>query len=425
MLNLHNRRLGIIGLGYVGLPLAMEFGKHFPTIGFDVKARRIAELRAGRDDTLEVSEQELLLAKHLTFTTQLNDLRRCRVYIVAVPTPIDLYKRPDLSALNAATTSVGSILKRGDVVIYESTVYPGCTEEICVPLLERTSGLTFNRDFFVGYSPERINPGDKEHRLATVRKITSGSTPASAAFVDSLYRIIVAAGTHQASSIKVAEAAKVIENTQRDVNIALINELALIFSRLGIDTDDVLQAAGSKWNFLPFRPGLVGGHCIGVDPYYLTHKAQQLGYHPEMILAGRRLNDNMPIYIAAEIVKLMNRKRIPANGARVLILGVTFKENCPDIRNSKAVDVAHELTKYGAEVEVYDPWANRQECWSEYRLRLLHDLPRRRYDAAVIAVAHDQFRSLGADAVHRLCRKTHVVYDIKHIFPTARVDASL
>ncbi len=425
MFNLRNCRIGTIGLGYVGLPLAVEFGKHFATVGFDVKASRIAELSAGRDSTLEVCRADLLDATGRSFTTQVADLRRCRVYIITVPTPIDIYKRPDLSALRAATTSVGGILKRGDTVIYESTVYPGCTEEVCVPILTQASGLTFNRDFFVGYSPERINPGDREHRLATIRKITSGSTPAAAEFIDSLYRSIIAAGTHRASSIKVAEAAKVIENTQRDVNIALINELALIFSRLAIDTEEVLQAAGSKWNFLPFRPGLVSGHCIGVDPYYLTHKAQQLGYHPEMILAGRRLNDNMPIYIAAEIVKLMNRKRIQANGARVLMLGVTFKENCPDVRNSKAVDVARELVKYGARVEIYDPWADRRECLSEYGVHLLRTLPRQRYDAAVMAVAHEQFRALGAEAVHRLCRRNHVLYDIKHVFPASHVDARL
>ena len=425
MLRIQDVKLAVVGLGYVGLPLAVEFGKKRSVIGFDINTRRIDALKAGHDHTLEVSDIELAEAKQLSYTADRAELGQANVFIVTVPTPIDEYKQPDLTPLVKASETIGSVLKRGDIVIYESTVYPGATEEDCVPVLERVSGLKFNVDFYAGYSPERINPGDKEHRVSTIKKVTSGSTPEVAELVDQLYKQIITAGTHKASSIRVAEAAKVIENTQRDVNIALINELALIFSRLGIDTEEVLQAAGSKWNFLPFRPGLVGGHCIGVDPYYLTHKAQELGYHPEMILAGRRLNDNMPIYIAAEIVKLMNRKRIPANGARILILGVTFKENCPDIRNSKAVDVAHELTKYGAEVEIYDPWANRHECWSEYRLRLLHDLPRRRYDAAVVAVAHDQFRSLGADAVHRLCRKTHVLYDIKHIFPAARVDASL
>jgi UDP-N-acetyl-D-galactosamine dehydrogenase len=415
----------LIGLGYVGLPLAVEFGKHFDTVGFDVKPDRIAELEAGRDSTLEVSRRELAAAEHLSFTCDPADLRRCRVFIVTVPTPIDIYKRPDLSPLIAASVAVGKVLKKGDVVVYESTVYPGCTEEVCVPILARESGLRLNDGFFVGYSPERINPGDKEHRLTTIKKVTSGSTPAAAEFIDSLYRAIITAGTHRASSIKVAEAAKVIENTQRDVNIALINELALIFARLGIDTEEVLQAAGSKWNFLPFRPGLVGGHCIGVDPYYLTHKAQELGYHPEMILAGRRLNDNMPIYVVTDIVKLMNRKRIHTNGARALVLGITFKENCPDVRNSKAVDVVRELRKYGAQVDVHDPWADRRECLREYGLRPVSRLRPNYYDLVVLAVAHDQFRKLGAAAIRKLCRRNHVLYDIKHAFPAAEVDARL
>ncbi len=424
-LNLRKCRIGVVGLGYVGLPLAVEFGKHFDTVGFDVKARRIEALKAGRDSTLEVSRKELAAASRLTFTTNLADMRRCRVYIVTVPTPIDGYKRPDLSPLVGASTSVGQVLKKGDVVVYESTVYPGCTEEVCVPILERESGLKFNRDFFVGYSPERINPGDKEHRLATIKKVTSGSTPEAAEFVDSLYRTIVTAGTHKASSLKVAEAAKVIENTQRDVNIALVNELALIFNRMGIDTEEVLRAAGSKWNFLPFRPGLVGGHCIGVDPYYLTHKAQEIGYNPEMILAGRRLNDNMSLYVAGEIVKLMTRKRIHVNGARALVLGITFKENCPDIRNSKVVDVVRELQKYGAKVDIYDPWAESRECRHEYGLRLTRSLQRNGYDVAVVAVAHREFRELGAAGVRRLCRKNHVVYDIKHLFAASEVDGTL
>jgi len=426
--NLRKCRVGVVGLGYVGLPLAVDFGKHFDTVGFDVKARRIAELKAGRDNTLEVTRKELTAADRLTFTAELADLKRCQVFIITVPTPIDEYKRPDLSPLIGASTSIGRVLKRGDVVVYESTVYPGCTEEVCVPILERESGLTFNRDFFVGYSPERINPGDKEHRLTTIKKVTSGSTPEAAEFVDALYRTIVTAGTHRASSIKVAEAAKVIENTQRDVNIALINELALIFNRLGIDTEEVLKAAGSKWNFLKFSPGLVGGHCIGVDPYYLTHKAQEIGYHPEMILAGRRLNDNMSIYVAQEIVKLMTRKRIHVNGARALVLGITFKENCPDIRNSKVADVVRELQKYGARVDVYDPWADPGECRHEYGLRLTRSLPkngRSGYDVAVMAVAHREFRDLGAAGVRRLCRKNHVLYDIKHVFPAAEVDGRL
>src|SRR5262250_1391809 len=386
MLRLRNCRVAVVGLGYVGLPLAVEFGKHFETIGFDVNPQRIAQLRKGRDSTLEVTRAELRAAQLVSFTSELKKLASCHVFLVTVPTPIDGYKRPDLTPLVRASESVGAVLRKGSVVVYESTVYPGCTEEVCVPILERVSGLKFNRDFFAGYSPERINPGDKEHRLTTIRKVTSGSTPEVADFVDQLYRAIVSAGTHKASSIRVAEAAKVIENTQRDVNIALINELALIFNRLGIDTEEVLRAAGTKWNFLNFRPGLVGGHCIGVDPYYLTHKAQEIGYHPEMILAGRRINDNMSIYVGERITQLMIRKRIHVKGARVLVLGVTFKENCPDIRNSKVVDVVRELVKQGARVEIYDPWANRAECRHEYGLKLTRALKPRHYDVAVMAV---------------------------------------
>jgi UDP-N-acetyl-D-galactosamine dehydrogenase len=418
-------RIGVVGLGYVGLPLAVEFGKHYETTGFDVKAERIAQLRRGRDVTLEASRAELKEAKRLSFTTDLNKLKSCQVFIVTVPTPIDDYKRPDLTALRRASESVGAVMRRGAVVVYESTVYPGCTEEVCVPILERVSGLKFNRDFFAGYSPERINPGDKSHRLTTIRKVTSGSTPQVTEFVDRLYGSIVTAGTHKTSSIRVAEAAKVIENTQRDVNIALINELALIFNRLGIDTEEVLNAAGSKWNFLPFRPGLVGGHCIGVDPYYLTHKAQEIGYHAEMILAGRRLNDNMALYVTGQITRLMATKRIHVKGARVLMLGVTFKENCPDIRNSKVVDVVRELTSHGAKVDIYDPWANASDCRHEYGLKTLRDLKPGRYDVAVVAVAHRQFRELGARGVRRLCKKNHVLYDIKHVFPAAAVDGRL
>jgi len=425
MVRLRKCRIGVVGLGYVGLPLAVEFGKHFTTIGFDVKPERVAQLRQGRDRTLEVSRAELRAAQRLTFTSELARLRRCQVYIVTVPTPIDGYKRPDLTPLVRASESVGAVLGKGAVVIYESTVYPGCTEEVCVPILERVSGLKFNRDFFAGYSPERINPGDKEHRLTTIRKVTSGSTPEVADFVDQLYGTIVTAGTHKTSSIRVAEAAKVIENTQRDVNIALINELALIFNRLGIDTEEVLNAAGSKWNFLPFRPGLVGGHCIGVDPYYLTHKAQEIGYHPEMILAGRRLNDNMALHVAEQITRLMAAKRIHVKGARVLVLGITFKENCPDIRNSKVADVVRELSKQGARVEVYDPWANAAECRHEYGFAPVRRLKDKRYDAAVVAVAHREFRELGARGVRRLCRPRHVLYDIKHVFPAAAVDGRL
>ena len=426
VLNLRKCRIGVVGLGYVGLPLAVEFGKHFDTTGFDVKAGRIAELKAGRDSTLEVTKQELKSATHLTFTMDLAAMKRCQVYIVTVPTPIDEYKRPDLTPLVKASESVGKVLKKGDVVVYESTVYPGCTEEICIPILERVSGLKFNnRDFFAGYSPERINPGDKEHRLPTIKKVTSGSTPEVAEFVNKLYSSIITAGTHKASSIKVAEAAKVIENTQRDVNIALINELALIFNRLGIDTEEVLNAAGSKWNFLPFRPGLVGGHCIGVDPYYLTHKAQEIGYHPEMILAGRRLNDNMASYVADQIQKLMASKRIHVHGSRALVLGVTFKENCPDIRNSKVVDVVKELQKNGAQVDIYDPWADNAELKHEYGLKVIRNLAPRRYDVAVVAVAHKAFKEMGAEGVRKLCKKSHVLYDIKQVFPASQVDGRL
>ena len=425
MVRLRKCRIGVVGLGYVGLPLAVEFGKHFETIGFDVNPQRVAQLRKGRDITLEASRAELRAAQRLTFTTDLERLRRCRVFIVTVPTPIDGYKRPDLTPLVRASESVGSVLGKGAVVIYESTVYPGCTEEVCVPILERVSGLRFNRDFFAGYSPERINPGDKEHRLTTIRKVTSGSTPEVAEFVDQLYATIVSAGTHKTSSIRVAEAAKVIENTQRDVNIALINELALIFNRLGIDTEEVLNAAGSKWNFLPFRPGLVGGHCIGVDPYYLTHKAQEIGYHPEMILAGRRLNDNMSLHVAAQILQLMAARRIHVKGARVLMLGATFKENCPDVRNSKVVDVVRELEKQGARVDIHDPWASSAELRHEYGIRLLQKPRAAYYDVVVVAVAHRQFRELGASGLRRFCRRKHVIYDIKHVFPADAVDGRL
>jgi UDP-N-acetyl-D-galactosamine dehydrogenase len=417
--------IGIVGLGYVGLPLAVEFGKKFKTVGFDINPERVRELCRGCDSTLEVSSEELREAIKLLYTADLSALRRCNVFIVTVPTPIDKYNRPDLSPLEKASETVGKVLKKGGVVVYESTVYPGCTEEVCVPILERTSGLKYNRDFFVGYSPERINPGDKSHRLTTIKKVTAGSTPKVAEFVDKLYASIVTAGTHKASSIKVAEAAKVIENTQRDVNIALINELALIFNRLGIDTEEVLVAAGTKWNFLPFRPGLVGGHCIGVDPYYLTHKAQEVGYHPEMILAGRRLNDNMSLYVAGEVVRLMNKKKILIDGSRVLVLGMTFKENCPDIRNSKVADVVRELGKSGAVVDVYDPWASAAETRHEYGIRLTRTLCSRRYDAVVLAVAHNEFKTMGIRGIRALCRARHVVYDIKHVLPSAQTDGRL
>ena len=424
-LNLRNLKIGVVGLGYVGLPLAVEFGKRFQTVGFDIKADRVDALRKGHDSTLETTSEELAEADKLTYATQLKDLKSCRVFIVTVPTPIDEYKRPDLSPLVKSSESVGQVLKKGDVVVYESTVYPGCTEEVCVPILEKVSGLKFNEDFFAGYSPERINPGDKEHRLPSIRKVTSGSTPAVAEFVDSLYRSIITAGTHKASSIKVAEAAKVIENTQRDVNIALINELALIFNRLGIDTEEVLSAAGSKWNFLPFRPGLVGGHCIGVDPYYLTHKAQAIGYHPEMILAGRRINDNMGNYVAQQVAQLMIKRRIQVRDARILIMGLTFKENCPDVRNTKIVDVVHELEKYGAKVDVYDPWADGDEAEHEYGLRPVRKLKAGTYDAVVMGVAHKEFRAMGIQKVRALAKKTHVLYDIKYVFRADEVDGRL
>jgi len=418
-------RIGVVGLGYVGLPLAVEFGKHYETVGFDIKPERIAELSKGRDSTLEVSRAELKASKRLSFSSDLATLRKCRVYIVTVPTPIDDYKRPDLTPLVKASETIGKVLKKGDVVVYESTVYPGCTEEECVPVLERVSGLKFNKDFFAGYSPERINPGDKQHRVTTIKKVTSGSTPAVAEFVDKLYGSIITAGTHKASSIRVAEAAKVIENTQRDVNIALINELALIFNRLGIDTEEVLLASGTKWNFLPFRPGLVGGHCIGVDPYYLTHKAQEIGYHPEMILAGRRLNDNMALYVAGEVARLMSGRRIHVKGSRVLVLGLAFKENCPDLRNSKVADVVRELGKFGAEVDVYDPWVDAREAKHEYGIRLVKTPKKGAYDAVVLAVGHQQFKDMGAAAVRRFGRKNAVVYDIKYVFPADQVDGRL
>jgi len=423
--SLRNCKVGVLGLGYVGLPLAVEFGKHFRTVGFDIKAARVAELKKGRDSTLEVEPGELRAAKGLSYSTDVKDLKPCQVFIVTVPTPIDGYKRPDLTPIVRASELLGGVLKKGDIVVFESTVYPGCTEEVAVPILERLSGLKFNRDFFCGYSPERINPGDKTHRLTTIKKITSGSTPEVADFVDSLYASVVKAGTHKASSIRVAEAAKVIENTQRDVNIALINELALIFNRLGIDTEEVLEAAGTKWNFLPFRPGLVGGHCIGVDPYYLTHKAQEIGYHPEMILAGRRINDNMAIYVAERIAQLMIKKRIHVKGSRILVMGLTFKENCPDVRNQKVADVVRELQKYGAKVDVYDPWVDHAEAQHEYGIKPIGKLAKGKYDAVVLAVAHKEFRDMGIDAIRSLARKPHVLYDIKYLFEADDVDGRL
>ncbi len=420
-------KLGIIGLGYVGLPLAVEFGKKRSVVGFDINQKRIDELRAGNDFTLETTSDELHEAKFLSFTTKLDDLRDCNCFIVTVPTPIDEHKRPDLTPLIKASESVGKVLKKGDIVIYESTVYPGATEEDCVPVLEKFSGLKFNQDFFCGYSPERINPGDKEHRVTTIKKVTSGSTPEIADKVDALYNEIITAGTHKASSIKVAEAAKVIENTQRDLNIALINELALIFNKMGIDTESVLLAAGSKWNFLPFRPGLVGGHCIGVDPYYLTHKAQQIGYHPEIILAGRRLNDSMGAYVVSQLVKAMMKRQIQVDGARILVMGLTFKENCPDLRNTRVVDIVNELKEYNCQVDVYDPWISVAEAEHEYGITPINALPFGEgcYDGIIMAVAHHQFKEMGAKALRALGKKAHVLYDLKYILPADATDLRL
>jgi len=418
-------KIAVIGLGYVGLPLAVEFGKKFRTVGFDTNAARIAELRLGRDSTLEATAEDLESSSKLSFADKAKDLKACKIFIVTVPTPIDKYKRPDLEPLLKATETIGKVLKKDDIVIYESTVYPGCTEDVCVPVLERVSKLKFNRDFYCGYSPERINPGDKQHRLPNILKVTSGSTPQAADFVNALYSSIVTAGTHQASSIRVAEAAKVIENTQRDVNIALINELALIFDRLGIDTEEVLRAAGTKWNFLPFRPGLVGGHCIGVDPYYLTHKAQEIGYHPEMILAGRRINDNMGIYVAQRIIKAMTELRIFVANAKILVLGLAFKENCPDVRNSKVVDIVRELERFDAKVEVYDPWVSAAAAQREYGIEMIKSLKKGVYDAVVISVGHTMFKELGVPKIRALGKKTHLLFDVKYLFAADQSDQRL
>src|SRR6267154_2112379 len=422
MRGLSRHRIAVIGLGYVGLPLAVEFGKKYRTVGFDINPIRIKELKAGRDITLETTRAELKAARKLRFSAQIKEIKSCNVFIVTVPTPIDQYKRPDLTPLLEASETVGRILKKGDIVIYESTVYPGCTEEVCVPALERFSSLRFNQEFFCGYSPERINPGDKKHRLATIKKVTSGSTPQIAEFVNALYASIITAGTHQASSIKVAEAAKVIENTQRDVNIALINELSLIFKRIGIDTEEVLRAAGTKWNFLPFRPGLVGGHCIGVDPYYLTHKATEIGYHPEMILAGRRINDGMGAYVAQQVVMLMTGRRIMVGNARILILGLAFKENCPDLRNSKVMDVVNELKRFDANVDVYDPWVDADGAYQEYGIRPIRTPKAASYDAVVLAVGHDEFKAMGARKIRHWAKKAHVLYDVKYLFAPDQTD---
>jgi UDP-N-acetyl-D-galactosamine dehydrogenase len=420
-----NFNIAVVGLGYVGLPLAVEFGKKYPTLGFDLNTVRLAELQRGHDSTFEVDNDDLSGAQYLTYSSSLDDLEACNVFIVTVPTPINEHKQPDLTPLFKASETIGKVLKQGDIVIYESTVYPGATEEDCVPVLERVSGLTFNQDFFCGYSPERINPGDKEHRVTTIPKVTAGSTPEVAEIVDQLYRSIITAGTHKASSIKVAEAAKVIENTQRDVNIGLINELALIFNKLGIDTEEVLKAAGTKWNFLPFRPGLVGGHCIGVDPYYLTHKAQSVGYHPEIILAGRRLNDGMGAYVASQLVKAMLKQRIHVEGARVLVMGLTFKENCPDLRNTKVVDIISELQDFGVQVDCYDPWINSAEAEHEYGITPIAAPEAGDYDAMIMAVAHEQFAGMGVEQVRALGKPAHVLYDLKYILPADASDLRL
>ena len=422
---LDDLRIAVIGLGYVGLPLAVEFGKVRSVVGFDINAERIDSLQAGEDATLEVDGEELAAARQLSYTTSLDALSTCNCFIVTVPTPIDEHKRPDLSPLLKASATVGSVLKRGDVVIYESTVYPGATEEDCVPVLEQASGLKLNFDFFVGYSPERINPGDKQHRLPSIRKVTSGSTPEAAELVDALYAQIIEAGTYRAESIRVAEAAKVIENTQRDLNIALINELAIIFNKLGIDTEAVLSAAGTKWNFLPFRPGLVGGHCIGVDPYYLTYKAEAIGYHPQIILAGRRLNDGMGSYVVSQLVKKMLQNRIQVNECSVLILGFAFKENCPDIRNTRVVDIISELREFNCNVDIYDPWVSGEDLRREYGLELVEYPKRGAYDAIVVAVRHDDIVSLGGDEIRRFGKGNHVVYDLKNVLPRDQSDLRL
>ena len=423
--DLKDVKLAIIGLGYVGLPLAVEFGKKYQTLGFDINQVRITELQNGTDNTLEVSDEELAETTNLSYSCQVEDLKSANIYIVTVPTPIDNHKQPDLTPLIKASEMLGKVVSQGDIIIYESTVYPGATEEACIPVVERVSGLVYNQDFYAGYSPERINPGDKEHRVTNILKVTSGSTPEIADMVDDLYRSIIIAGTHKASSIKVAEAAKVIENTQRDVNIALINELSIIFNKLDIDTLEVLEAAGTKWNFLPFRPGLVGGHCIGVDPYYLTHKAQSVGYHPEMILAGRRLNDGMGAYVVSQLVKHMLHKRIQVEGANVLIMGLTFKENCPDLRNTKIVDIVSELKEYNINVDITDPWCSSEQAEHEYNLSLTTKPEANHYDAIILAVAHDEFKNLGVEEIRKLGKKQHVLYDLKYILPKESVDMRL
>ena len=420
-----NKKIAIIGLGYVGLPLAVEFGKSRVVVGFDINKSRVAELKKYIDSTLETTKQELKDAAYLSYTTNLEDVKGCNIFIVTVPTPIDKYKRPDLTPLQKASESIGSILKNGDIVIYESTVYPGATEEVCVPILEQQSGLTFNKDFYCGYSPERINPGDKEHRVTAIKKVTAGSTPEIATEVDNLYLEIIIAGTHKASSIKVAEASKVIENIQRDVNIALVNELALIFNRLEIDTEEVLLAAGTKWNFLPFRPGLVGGHCISVDPYYLTYKAREVGYHPEVILAGRKLNDNMGRYVTDQVIKLMIKKNIQVSNANILIMGLTFKENCPDLRNTRVLDLVQEFTSHKCNVDVFDPWADKQEAEIEHSIKPIEFPENNKYDTILLAVAHDTFKELSLDQIKAYGKDISVLYDIKYLLKINEVDGRL
>jgi len=412
-----NPTICVIGLGYVGLPLAVEFGKSYKTIGFEINEKRVNELRENEDSTLEVEKEVLLEAKHLLYTSDIDDIKICDVYIVTVPTPIDKHKNPDLTPLKRASELIGKVLSQNNIIIYESTVYPGVTEDICAPILVEQSGLILNKDFFLGYSPERINPGDKQHRVTNILKVTSGSTDEAANYIDKLYQSIIVAGTYKASSIRVAEAAKVIENTQRDINIALINELAIIFNRLNIDTQEVLEAAGTKWNFLPFQPGLVGGHCISVDPYYLTHKAQEVGYNPEIILAGRRINDNMGIFITNQVIKLMLQKRIQVVDSHILILGLAFKENCPDIRNTRVVDIVDELKTYNAHIDVYDPWVDNSAANRQYNIDTITTLNKNTYDAIVITVAHQQFKNLGSAKIKALGKENCIIYDVKSIFP--------
>lgn len=425
MININKLKIAVIGLGYVGLPLAVEFGKQHSVVGFDINASRIAALMAGTDHTLEVSDEELAVAIHLRYSSDIQTLKDCNFFIVTVPTPIDSSKQPDLTPLITASKAIGSLLKKDDIVVYESTVYPGATEEVCVPVLEEVSGLILNQDFYAGYSPERINPGDKEHRVTNILKVTAGSTPEVADFIDEVYNLIITAGTHKAPSIRVAEAAKVIENTQRDVNIALINELAVIFNKMGIDTEAVLKAAGTKWNFLPFRPGLVGGHCIGVDPYYLTHKAQAIGHNPEIILAGRRLNDSMGEYVVTQLVKTMIKKRIQIEGAKVLVLGLSFKENCPDVRNTKVIDIVHELQKYNVEIDVHDPWIDANEANREYSITPISQPVSNQYDGIILAVAHEQFIKMGIEKIRALGKDNHVLYDLKYLFTKEDTDIRL